>query len=139
MTDKANIVRMCMQDFFDHASLTRRIAELEVEVRALQQIDEEREEAWVFLAADRDFYRNIGMSWREDFERVRAQLEAERRQRDYLEFELADALARLSQYEVVPRVRRNLLPELIDLSTQSDSDSETESDVEMLTAMFGTP
>lgn len=130
---------MCLQDFFDHSALTQRILELEVSVRALQQIDEEREEAWIYLAADRDFYRSLAMSWREDFERVRAQLEAERRQRDFLEFELSDALTRLAQYEVVRPVRRNLFPELIDLSNEDDSGSETESDVEMLTAMFGTP
>lgn len=127
---------MCLQDFFDHATLSRRIQELELEVRRLEEVDAEREEAWTHLSADRDFYRNVGMMWREDFERVRAQLEMERRSRDYLEFELADALMRLSRYETVRPVRRNLLPELIDLTSD---DSETESDVEMLTAMFGTP
>lgn len=136
MTDPGNIARMCLQDFFDHATLSHRIQELELEVRRLEEVDAEREEAWTHLAADRDFYRNVGMMWREDFERVRAQLEMERRSRDYLEFELADALMRLSRYETVRPVRRNLLPELIDLTSD---DSETESDVDMLTAMFGTP
>ena len=57
MTDPGNIARMCLQDFFDHATLTRRIQELELEVRRLEEVDAEREEAWTHLAADRDFYR----------------------------------------------------------------------------------
>lgn len=129
MSDNPAIVRQCLFDFYDYAALTREIQrlrhinlDLAAENRRLTEEAAEAEEEYGQMRGQLQYERLRSRVFEEDYERGR-------QAREWLEWELTDTITRLSRYETVPRVRRNLLPEFIDLTTDSDDEDSTMDDI----------